>query len=99
MRDAEREVIGALMIDPEQFDNIPDLRAHHFTDPTYRRIFLVMQRMWLDGESIDLLSVRDAARDVPSAAICATVDGIPDIQNISHYAHMLIFGTRDLPIN
>ena len=56
--EAERTVLGALLIDPEAIYQIDDkLSADDFYDPTCRRIYDTIKRLSENGEPVDLVTV------------------------------------------
>lgn len=56
--DAERTVLGALLLDPEAIVKISDfLKPEDFYDPTYRMIFQAVFELYMKHEPIDFITV------------------------------------------
>jgi replicative DNA helicase len=61
--DAERTTIGALLLDPERIvDVAPAVQAHDFYDPTYRKVFAAIRRLYDDRKPIDFVTVAEVLR-------------------------------------
>jgi len=59
--EAERTVIGALLLDPEAIIRVSDfLVPDDFYDPTYRQIFSAMYDLYLNHDPIDFVTVSNA---------------------------------------
>ena len=62
--EAERTVIGALLLDPEAIIKISDfLIADDFYDPIYRQIFTAIWELYQKHEPIDFVTVTNKLRD------------------------------------
>lgn len=59
--EAERMVLGALLFEPELYDNVigASLHAADFYVPAHRKVFEVIQELHEAGEPVDVLSVVD----------------------------------------
>ena len=59
--DAERAVLGALLLEPSSYENVVDegLRAEHFYRPHHGTIFRVIAELHAKAEPIDTLTVVD----------------------------------------
>ncbi len=56
--EAERTVLGALLIDPEAIIKVSDiLHSQDFYDPTYRLIYQAMEELYRDHAPIDFVTV------------------------------------------
>lgn len=56
--DAERTVLGALLLDPEAIVKVSDfLKPEDFYDPTYRQIFQAIFELYVRHEPIDFITV------------------------------------------
>lgn len=55
-REAERSVIGALMLAAEVWDRV-ELDARHFFDPRHRLIWAAAQRIVEDGKPVDVITL------------------------------------------
>lgn len=57
---AEQSVIGALLIDNDALDRIPDLSVEHFYQPDHRLIFTEIRKQVAGGKRCDVISLYDA---------------------------------------
>ena len=58
--EAERSVLGAILVDNDHFDEIADmLREDDFYRTAHRRIFRCMQALADDSQPIDLITLHD----------------------------------------
>ncbi len=95
--DAEKAVLGALLIDSEQW---VDVQEHVTAGDFYRRahglIFEAMGKVADDKQAIDFLTVRDVlsregqldAVDGP-AYLASLTDGVPRVKNAADYARIV----------
>src|SRR5439155_21102564 len=61
--DAERTTIGALLMDPDRIvDVAPAVQARDFYDPTYRKVFAAIRRLYDDRKPIDFVTVAEVLR-------------------------------------
>ncbi|TSC57554.1 MAG: Replicative DNA helicase [Candidatus Peregrinibacteria bacterium Greene0416_19] len=62
--EAERTVLGALLMDPEAIVKVSDLLApEDFYDPTYRQIFSAIYELYQQHEAIDFVTVSSKLAD------------------------------------
>jgi replicative DNA helicase len=96
--DAERAVLGAVVLDNEQLDRCLDagLKAGEFFLDQNRRIFRVMQELLFDGRPIDLVTLTNelGGRGELEASggagyVAALVDGLPRVSNVAHHARIV----------
>lgn len=57
---AERSVLGAILLDPEAFSTIAELRQEDFSDPRNRVVYGAMAECFAAGVPIDYVTVADA---------------------------------------
>src|SRR5205809_8128925 len=61
--DAERTVLGALLLDPERIvDVAPAIQAKDFYDPTFRKVYAAIRRLYDDRKPIDFVTVAEVLR-------------------------------------
>jgi replicative DNA helicase len=95
--EAERSVLGAILVNPEAYEEIADrLDATDFFRDAHRRIFLTLEKVLDDGVVIDLVTVKDQLMktgeldEVGGPAYLASLsDGMPRSANIVHYAEIV----------
>ena len=95
--EAERSVLGAVLVDNRHLDEVSDiLRPDDFYRAPHQRIFRSMLEMAQDSLPIDVLtlgerhvgdSVIDAVGGV--AFLSRLMDGIPKLVNVRHYASIV----------
>ena len=62
--EAERTVLGALLLDPEAIIKVSDfLRPEDFYDPTYRMIYKAIEELYTKHEPIDFITVSSRLAD------------------------------------
>jgi replicative DNA helicase len=95
--DAERSVLGAILIDNDTFDRVAQrLRSEDFYRDAHQKIFTSMVTLAEQREPIDFLTLREellkAGRldDVGGPAYIASLtDGVPRSINAEHYARIV----------
>jgi replicative DNA helicase len=95
--EAERALLGAVLVSSDRFDDIADgLEAGHFGRYHHQQIFEAMQAVHAKGGAIDWLTVgvelerRRQLEDVGGKAYLASLtDGIPRGANVEHYAGVI----------
>jgi len=60
---AEQSIIGALLIDNESINNIPDLKDEYFYNSEHRAFFGEIVRQITAGETVDAISIGSALAD------------------------------------
>jgi replicative DNA helicase len=95
--DAERSLLGGILVDPEALNKIVDIvDVDDFYREDHRTIFQLVMDLYEKNEPIDLLTVSSMARDKGFtekmggvANLSRLVDGMPTSANIAHYARMV----------
>jgi len=95
--DAERSLLGGVLIDPEALNKIVDIvDADDFYREDHRTIFRLVLDLYEKNEAIDLVTVSSLARDKGLTErmggvtnLSGLVDGMPTSANIAHYARMV----------
>ena len=76
-RDAERQVLGAILRDPGVLESIGDLTPDDFrADPMHRHIFSAMRRVRDEGRPIDIVQVGEALH---GAGMLSSVGGVAEL--------------------
>ena len=95
--DAERSVLGALMLDKNAIIRVADLiKADNFYTPTHTRIFEAIFELFERGEPIDILTVTKKLKDKNlltevggSAYLTDLINSVPTATHISYYAKLV----------
>ena len=95
--DAERSLLGGILVDPEALNKIVDVvDVDDFYREDHRTIFQLVMDLYEKNEPIDLLTVSSMARDKGLtekmggvANLSRLVDVMPTSANIAHYARMV----------
>ena len=95
--DAERTVLGALLLDPEAIIKISDfLKPEDFYDPTYRMIFQAIFELYLKHEPIDFITVSTKLADNKrlqdiggSAFLAELASAVPTSSHIYQYGQIV----------
>jgi len=95
--DAERSVLGALMLDKNAIIRVADLiKADNFYTPTHTRIFEAIFELFKRGEPIDILTVTKKLKDKNlltevggSAYLTDLINSVPTATHISYYAKLV----------
>jgi replicative DNA helicase len=96
--DAEKCVIGSILINNRVFFRVPNLTREHFFVPANRIIFAVAKQMVEEGEgdeieplSVKLELVRRGLLDDAGggAYVSSLLDMVPDIANVERYAKII----------
>ena len=95
--DAERAVLGAILLHEEVLDQVVDvLQADDFFREAHKQIFGAMLRLSTQQQAVEAITIAQeltrvgALEDVGGKAyIMALVDGMPQSTNISHYARIV----------
>jgi replicative DNA helicase len=67
-QDAERAVIGLVLLDPRQFDRVAEINADSFTAPALREIWSAIVDLHRRGDTADLVAVNGELRTRGSIA-------------------------------
>lgn len=95
--DAERNTIGALLIDPDRIvDVIATIQTADFYDPAYRAVYAAIRRLYDDRKPIDFVTVADALRadtyiqSLGGAAFLAQLaQSVPTASHAAEYATII----------
>lgn len=100
--DAERTVLGALLLDPEAIFRIADkLQSADFYDPVYRAIFEAIGTLMTEGTPVDFVTVcdrlrgcRPVERSGGSAFVAELAAGVPTSSHVEQYADIVLEKSR-----
>jgi len=95
--EAERSVLGAILLDNAQFDRARELlSASSFYSMRHQKIFRVMEVMVEDGAALDVVTLKDAlerSKDLENcggpAYLATLLGGVPRSANVEHYAQIV----------
>src|ERR671922_1493268 len=95
--DAEKSVLGAILIHNEAFNHAAELiDAHDFFRDAHRRIFNKMVALSERGDAIDFITLKEEltrSGDLDEvggpAYIASLADGVPHSVNIEYYARIV----------
>ena len=95
--EAEKTVLGAILLDPERIYSIAQLlSAEDFYDPVYRGIYSACLSLTEQGTSIDFVTVNDALtddkkiQDIGGAAFIADLaSSVPTSSHAEHHAKIV----------
>ena len=95
--EAERTVLGALLLDPEAIIKVSDfLKPEDFYDPTYRLIFQAVYQLYISHEPIDFVTVASkladnkAVQDIGGSAFLAELaSAVPTSSHIYQYGQIV----------
>lgn len=95
--DAERSVLGAILLDPAALSFVvPILSQEDFLPDTHRRIYSAMLELSQRSAEIDVLTLKEeldrtgaVEKAGGSSYLTALLDGVPDVGNVEHYARIV----------
>ncbi|MFQ5695077.1 MAG: DnaB-like helicase N-terminal domain-containing protein, partial [Terriglobia bacterium] len=95
--DAERSVLGAILLDNETFHPaIENVQPADFFLDSHRRIFGRMVALSEENRAIDLITLNDELEKAGeleavggTAYLSSLVDGVPRVSNVEHYARIV----------
>lgn len=94
--EAERSVLGSILIDGDAFDMAAGvLNAEHFARVVHRYVWHAMARLRKAGAAIDFGTVRESLSsaghldEVGILYLSQLTDGVPKASNIEHYARIV----------
>lgn len=100
---AEYSVIGALLINNDAIDDIPELEAKHFADQTNRAYFSEIKKQIERGNIADVVTVAEAMQHYEGnvfADLNQIQSNTPGSSNIGRYAETILNGaTRRFLLN
>ncbi len=95
--EAEKAVLGAVLIDPDVWPQVRDtLSAGDFFRETHRFIFSALGALHEDDRVVDLVTLKDELKrrgrlkEVRVSYLAALVDGVPRATNVSSYASIVM---------
>jgi len=95
--EAERSLLGSILLDNEQFENVQELiSSRAFYSPRNRRIYRALEELSRDGSAFDLVTLKDQLsrggllEEIGGPAYLAQlVEGVPRSANVGHYARIV----------
>lgn len=95
--DAEKAVLGAVLIDNNSLNKVIDtLKADFFYDPKNKLIFEAIEKLYSKAEAIDVLTLSSQLKKVKKfseagggAYLSELVTAVPTSANIEHYANLV----------
>jgi replicative DNA helicase len=95
--DAERTVLGALLLDPEAIIKVSDLLTpEDFYDPTYRLVYAAIYQLYQEHEAIDFVTVSSRLADAKkiqdiggSAFLAELATAVPTSSHIYQYGQIV----------
>ena len=95
--EAERSVLGAVLLDNGQFDRARELLTEEeFYSDRHRKIFLAFEQLSEAGAALDLVTLKDELERQNTLEACggpaylaSLIDGVPRSSNIEHYAKIV----------
>jgi replicative DNA helicase len=95
--DAERSVLGAVLLDNRQFDKAQELLSHvSFYSARHQKIFRALEAMTEVGTALDLITLKDELHRQGlldecggPAYLAGLLDGVPRSANVEHYAKIV----------
>lgn len=95
--EAEKSVLGAILVDNAHLDDVADLlAADDFYRTAHQRIFRAMVELADASQPIDLITLHDRQQADPTfeaaggvAYLSQLMDGIPKLINVRHYARIV----------
>ncbi|NIM01534.1 MAG: replicative DNA helicase [Acidobacteria bacterium] len=95
--EAERSVLGAVLLDNGQFDRARELlTGQQFYSERHRKIFDALEHLSETGSALDLVTLKDELERQNTLEACggpaylaALIDGVPRSSNVEHYARIV----------
>jgi replicative DNA helicase len=94
--DAERTVLGAMLVDNAAMDSVSDLEPSEFYREAHRRVFSAMLRLRDTGAAVDLVTLKDELARTGmldkiggAAYLGSLVDGLPRMSKVGQWAKII----------
>lgn len=94
--DAERAVLGAVLLENKAADEVGELKPEHFFDTANQRIFGIVMELRENNRPADLVTVteilrrRSELKGVGGAGyVSSLLDGVPKVSNVAHYSRIV----------
>ncbi len=94
--EAEKAILGTVLMDPVRFDEISFLQAEEFYLPQHQQIFSALIRMFLDDRQVDVVTLIDTLTRMGTYTegdaakyITTLIDQATGASNIVEYAHIV----------
>src|SRR5690242_5483836 len=94
--DAERSILGAILLDNQTFYQADNLRSEEFSLDSHRRIFARMIDMMGASRPVDIITLSEELRTQQQleaiggvAYLASLTDGVPPRANIQHYIRIV----------
>jgi len=94
--EAERSILGAVLLDSLLFDQAAELKPDDFALDAHRRIFSRMRDLQDTGRPVDMITLAeelDRRKEVEAvggvAYLSSLIDGVPDRPSIEHYVRIV----------
>ena len=100
--DAERSILGGVLIDNRQFDRARELLTEQaFYSDRHRKIFLALVRLSEAGTALDLVTLKDELQRQNTLEACGgpayiagLLSSVPRSRNVAHYARIVLEKAR-----
>jgi replicative DNA helicase len=94
--DAERSILGAILMETLLFDQAAELKPDDFSLDAHRRIFSRMRDLQDSGRPVDMITLAeelDRRKEVEAiggvAYLSSLIDGLPERPSIEHYVRIV----------
>jgi replicative DNA helicase len=94
--DAERSILGAILLESMLFDQAAELKPDDFSLDAHRRIFSRMRDLQDAGRPVDMITLAeelDRRKEVEAiggvAYLSSLIDGLPERPSIEHYVRIV----------
>ncbi len=94
--EAERSILGAILLDSLLYDQAAELKPDDFSLDAHRRIFSRMRDLQETGRPVDMITLAeelDRRKEVEAiggvAYLSSLIDGVPDRPSIEHYVRIV----------
>src|SRR5580700_1602228 len=94
--EAERSILGAILLDSLLFDQAAELKPDDFSLDAHRRIYSRMRDLQESGRPVDMITLMeelDRRKEVEAiggvAYLSSLIDGVPERPSIEHYVRIV----------